>query len=233
MAFEGLSEKLNATFKHLRGKGRLSEEDIKLAMREVRLALLEADVSYKVVKDFVKTVSERAVGAEVLDSLTPAQQVIKIVSEELTALMGGANAKLTFASRPPTVVMMCGLQGSGKTTHSAKLAKMNADQKHQYEMEKLQKENAELKRSALRMELGKTATGLLKEHNVDATQDILDFVVGENAEETKERIDRFVSIVQAQLKRAEVERATGRTPKTVHNTGNAMSEIDKRIAKYQ
>lgn len=114
-----------------------------------------------------------------------------------------------------------------------KLAEMNADQKHQYEMEKLQKENAELKRSALRMELGKTATGLLKEHNVDATQDILDFVVGEDAEETKERIDRFVSIVQAQLKRAEVERATGRTPKTVHNTGNAMSEIDKRIAKYQ
>ena len=122
MAFEGLSEKLNATFKHLRGKGRLSEEDIKLAMREVRLALLEADVSYKVVKDFVKTVSERAVGAEVLDSLTPAQQVIKIVSEELTALMGGANAKLTFASRPPTVVMMVGLQGAGKTTNVAKLA---------------------------------------------------------------------------------------------------------------
>ena len=122
MAFEGLSEKLNATFKHLRGKGRLSEEDIKLTMREVRLALLEADVSYKVVKDFVKTVSERAVGAEVLDSLTPAQQVIKIVSEELTALMGGANAKLTFASRPPTVVMMVGLQGAGKTTNVAKLA---------------------------------------------------------------------------------------------------------------
>ena len=122
MAFEGLSEKLNATFKHLRGKGRLSEEDIKLAMREVRLALLEADVSYKVVKDFVKTVSERAVGAEVLDSLTPAQQVIKIVSEELTALMGGANAKLTFASRPPTVVMMVGLQGAGKPTNVAKLA---------------------------------------------------------------------------------------------------------------
>lgn len=122
MAFEGLSEKLNATFKHLRGKGRLSEEDIKLAMREVRLALLEADVSYKVVKDFVKTVSERAVGAEVLDSLTPAQQVIKIVSEELTALMGGANAKLTFASKPPTIVMMVGLQGAGKTTNVAKLA---------------------------------------------------------------------------------------------------------------
>ena len=122
MAFEGLSEKLNATFKNLRGKGRLSEEDIKLAMREVRLALLEADVSYKVVKDFVKTVSERAVGVEVLDSLTPAQQVIKIVNEELTALMGGANAKLTFASRPPTVVMMVGLQGAGKTTNVAKLA---------------------------------------------------------------------------------------------------------------
>ena len=122
MAFEGLSEKLNATFKHLRGKGRLSEEDIKLAMREVRLALLEADVSYKVVKDFVKTVSERAVGAEVLDSLTPAQPVIKIVSEELTALMGGANAKLTFAAKPPTIVMMVGLQGAGKTTNVAKLA---------------------------------------------------------------------------------------------------------------
>ena len=122
MAFEGLSEKLNATFKHLRGKGRLSEEDIKLAMREVRLALLEADVSYKVVKGFVKTVSERAVGAEVLDSLTPAQQVIKIVNEELTALMGGANARLTFANNPPTVVMMVGLQGAGKTTNVAKLA---------------------------------------------------------------------------------------------------------------
>ena len=108
--------------KGLRGKSRPTEEDIKLAMREVRMALLEADVSYKVVKDFVKTVSERAVGAEVLDSLTPAQQVIKIVSEELTALMGGANAKLTFASKPPTVVMMVGLQGAGKTTNVAKLA---------------------------------------------------------------------------------------------------------------
>ena len=122
MAFEGLSEKLNSVFKGLRGKGRLTEEDIKLAMREVRMALLEADVSYKVVKDFVARVSERAVGAEVLDSLTPAQQVIKIVSEELTALMGGANAKLTFASKPPTVVMMVGLQGAGKTTNVAKLA---------------------------------------------------------------------------------------------------------------
>ena len=122
MAFEGLSEKLNSAFKGLRGKGRLTEEDIKLAMREVRMALLEADVSYKVVKDFVARVSERAVGAEVLDSLTPAQQVIKIVNEELTALMGGANARLTFANNPPTVVMMVGLQGAGKTTNVAKLA---------------------------------------------------------------------------------------------------------------
>ena len=122
MAFEGLSEKLNSVFKGLRGKGRLTEEDIKLAMREVRMALLEADVSYKVVKDFVAKVSERAVGAEVLDSLTPAQQVIKIVNEELTALMGGANARLTFANNPPTVVMMVGLQGAGKTTNVAKLA---------------------------------------------------------------------------------------------------------------
>ena len=122
MAFEGLSEKLNSVFKGLRGKGRLTEEDIKLAMREVRMALIEADVSYKVVKDFVAKVSERAVGAEVLDSLTPAQQVIKIVNEELTALMGGANARLTFANNPPTVVMMVGLQGAGKTTNVAKLA---------------------------------------------------------------------------------------------------------------
>ena len=100
MAFEGLSEKLNSVFKGLRGKGRLTEEDIKLAMREVRMALLEADVSYKVVKDFVARVSERAVGAEVLDSLTPAQQVIKIVNEELTALMGGANAQLDLGQQP-------------------------------------------------------------------------------------------------------------------------------------
>ena len=122
MAFESLSDKLTEAFKRLRGKGRLTEADVKEAMREVKLALLEADVNFKVVKDFVKTVSERAVGAEVLDSLTPAQQVIKIVSEELTALMGGANAKLTFASKPPTVVMMVGLQGAGKTTNVAKLA---------------------------------------------------------------------------------------------------------------
>ena len=130
MAFEGLSEKLNAVFRDLRGKGRVSEEDIKLAMREVRTALLEADVSYKVVKDFVKTVSEKAMGAEVLQSLTPAQQVIKIVSDELTALMGGENARLTYASHPPTVVMMVGLQGAGKTTNVAKLAGLVRKQGH-------------------------------------------------------------------------------------------------------
>ena len=122
MAFEGLSEKLNATFKRLRGKGRLTEADVKEAMREVRLALLEADVSYKVVKDFVKTVTERAVGSDVLDSLTPAQQVIKIVSDELTSLMGGTASKLSLANNGPTVVMMVGLQGAGKTTTTAKLA---------------------------------------------------------------------------------------------------------------
>ena len=122
MAFEGLSEKLNATFKRLRGKGRLTENDVREAMREVRLALLEADVSYKVVKEFVATVTERAIGTDVLDSLTPAQQVIKIVNEELTNLMGGTNAKLTRANNGPTVVMMVGLQGAGKTTTTAKLA---------------------------------------------------------------------------------------------------------------
>ena len=122
MAFEGLSEKLGAVFRNLRGKGRLTEEDITLAMREVRMALLEADVSYKVVKDFVAGVSEKAMGQDVLESLTPAQQVVKIVSDELTALMGGANARLTYASQPPSVVMMVGLQGAGKTTNVAKLA---------------------------------------------------------------------------------------------------------------
>lgn len=122
MAFEGLSEKLNATFKRLRGKGRLTENDVREAMREVRLALLEADVSYKVVKDFVAAVTERAIGSDVLDSLTPAQQVIKIVNEELTNLMGGGAAKLTMANNGPTVVMMVGLQGAGKTTTTAKLA---------------------------------------------------------------------------------------------------------------
>ena len=122
MAFEGLSEKLNAAFKKLRGKGRLTEADVREGMREVRLALLEADVSYKVVKDFVAQVTERCVGADVLDSLTPGQQIVKIVNEELTALMGGSNARLTFASKGPTIVMMVGLQGAGKTTNGAKLA---------------------------------------------------------------------------------------------------------------
>ncbi|MBS5590884.1 signal recognition particle protein [Muriventricola aceti] len=122
MAFEGLSEKLSAAFKKLRGKGRLSEADVKEAMREIRLALLEADVSYKVVKQFVAQVTEKAVGADVLEALSPAQQIIKIVNQELTELMGGASAKLTIASKPPTVVMMVGLQGAGKTTNGAKLA---------------------------------------------------------------------------------------------------------------
>lgn len=122
MAFEGLTEKLSAAFKRLRSKGRLSEADVKEAMREIRLALLEADVSYKVVKEFVAKVTERAVGADVLESLTPAQMIIKIVNQELTALMGGENTKLTISSKPPTVVMMVGLQGAGKTTNCAKLA---------------------------------------------------------------------------------------------------------------
>jgi len=122
MAFESLSEKLNAAFKKLRGKGRLKEADIKEAMREVRLALLEADVGFKVVKDFVSTVSERAAGKEVLESLTPAQMVIKIVNEELCTLMGSENAKITISSKPPTIIMLIGLQGAGKTTNGAKLA---------------------------------------------------------------------------------------------------------------
>lgn len=123
MAFEGLSEKLNGVFKRLKSKGKLSESDVKIAMREVRMALLEADVSYSVVKTFVSKVTERSVGEEVLKSLTPGQQVIKIVNEELVALMGDANAKINFPNKPPCVIMMCGLQGCGKTTHSAKLAK--------------------------------------------------------------------------------------------------------------
>lgn len=123
MAFEGLSEKLGGVFKRLKSRGRLSESDVKEAMREVKLALIEADVSYKVAKDFVNKVSERAVGENVLKSLTPAQQVIKIVNEELVALMGEANSKINFPSKPPCIIMMCGLQGSGKTTHAAKLAK--------------------------------------------------------------------------------------------------------------
>ena len=122
MAFEGLTEKLSAAFKKLRGKGRLSEADVKESMREIRLALLEADVSYKVVKDFIKRVTERAVGADVLESLTPAQMIVKIVNEELTALMGSDNQKIRMSSQPPTVVMMVGLQGAGKTTNTGKLA---------------------------------------------------------------------------------------------------------------
>ncbi|WP_298482751.1 signal recognition particle protein [uncultured Ruminococcus sp.] len=130
MAFEGLSGKLNQVFKKLKSHGKLTESDVKEAMREVRMALLEADVSYKVVKDFVKKVSDRAVGEEVLSSLTPAQQVIKIVNEELCNLMGNENARIQFPSKPPCVIMMCGLQGSGKTTHSAKLAKMLKKEGH-------------------------------------------------------------------------------------------------------
>lgn len=123
MAFEGLSQRLGSVFSNLKGRGRLGEKDVKEAMREVKLALLEADVSYKVVKDFVARVSEKAVGSTVMDSLNPAQQVIDIVHQELISLMGESNAKVHFASKPPTVILMCGLQGSGKTTHSAKLAK--------------------------------------------------------------------------------------------------------------
>ena len=115
MAFEGLSEKLNNVFRKLKSRGKLTESDIKDAMREVRLALLEADVSYKVVKDFVAKVSEKAVGNEVLESLTPAQQVIKIVRDELCELMGDSNARINMPSKGPCIIMMCGLQGSGKT----------------------------------------------------------------------------------------------------------------------
>jgi len=122
MAFEGLAEKLQETFRKLRGKGKLSERDVKEALREVRLALLEADVNFRVVKDFVKRVQERATGQEVMKSLTPGQQVVKIVHEELTELMGGAEARISVSSRPPTVVMLVGLQGSGKTTTAAKLS---------------------------------------------------------------------------------------------------------------
>ena len=122
MAFEGLTEKLSAAFKRLRGKGRLTESDVREAMREIRLALLEADVSYKVVKDFVAKVTQRAIGSDVLESLTPAQMIVKIVNEELTELMGGGETKLTISSTPPTVVMLVGLQGAGKTTNGAKLA---------------------------------------------------------------------------------------------------------------
>ena len=130
VAFEGLSDKLAAAFKKLRSKGKLSENDLKEAMREVRLALLEADVNYKVAKDFTNSIIEKSIGQKVLESLTPAQMVIKIVRDELTELMGGEGARLNTASRIPTVIMMCGLQGSGKTTHSAKLAKRLKSQGH-------------------------------------------------------------------------------------------------------
>ena len=122
MAFEGLASKLQNVFKKLSGKGKLNDKDVREAMREVKLALLEADVNFTVVKNFVNTVTERAVGSEVLESLTPGQQVIKIVNEELTSLMGGANAKLEFGSRTPAVVLLAGLQGAGKTTMAGKLA---------------------------------------------------------------------------------------------------------------
>ena len=124
MAFEGLTDKLQGAFKKLNSKGKLTEADVKSAMREVRMALLEADVNFTVVKDFIKKVTERAVGADILESLTPGQQVIKIVNEELTALMGGSNAKLTYSSQPPTIYMLCGLQGAGKTTMCGKLGNM-------------------------------------------------------------------------------------------------------------
>ena len=124
MAFEGLTDKLQGAFKKLSKRGKLSEQDVKTAMREVRMALLEADVNFKVVKDFIKKVTERAVGEDILESLTPGQQVIKIVNEELTALMGGTNAKLTYAPQAPTIYMLCGLQGAGKTTMAGKLGGM-------------------------------------------------------------------------------------------------------------
>ncbi|PYZ97992.1 signal recognition particle protein [Alteribacter lacisalsi] len=122
MAFEGLAERLQGTLNKIRGKGKVSEADVKVMMREVRLALLEADVNFKVVKDFIARVKERAVGQEVLESLTPGQQVVKVVNEELTALMGGEQSKIATAQKPPTVVMMVGLQGAGKTTTTGKLA---------------------------------------------------------------------------------------------------------------
>ena len=120
--FQSLSEKLENAFKKFKSKGKLTEADIKVGMREIKLALLEADVNFKVVKDFINSVSERAVGADVLESLLPAQQIVKIVNEELTNLMGGTQSKLTISPKPPTVVMMVGLQGAGKTTHAGKLA---------------------------------------------------------------------------------------------------------------
>ena len=130
MAFDNLSDKLASVFKRLRSKGKLSEADVKTAMREVRLALLEADVNYKVAKDFTNSVTEKCIGANVMESLTAPQMVIKIVKEELTALMGSEQSRLNVSNKLPTVIMMCGLQGSGKTTHSAKLAKLLRAQGH-------------------------------------------------------------------------------------------------------
>ena len=124
MIFSGLTDKMNQALRSFRNKGKLTEADVKAGMREVKLALLEADVNFKVVKDFVKAVEARAVGAEVMESLVPSQQIIKIVNEELTALMGGICERLNFSNRPPSIIMMVGLQGSGKTTHCAKLAKL-------------------------------------------------------------------------------------------------------------
>ena len=130
MAFDSLSEKITGVFKRLKNKGKLSESDVKAAMREVRMALLEADVNYKVAKEFTQNVTDRAVGEKVMESLTPAQMVIKIVNEELVSLMGGESARIEFSSKPPTIIMLCGLQGSGKTTHAGKLAKMLKAQNH-------------------------------------------------------------------------------------------------------
>ncbi|NMA68632.1 MAG: signal recognition particle protein [Desulfitobacterium sp.] len=124
LVFQSLSEKLQATFKRLKSKGKLTEADVNEAMREVRVALLEADVNFKVVREFVSKVKERSIGQEVLESLSPGQQVIKIVNEEMVALMGGVSSKISIASKPPTVIMLVGLQGAGKTTHGAKLANM-------------------------------------------------------------------------------------------------------------
>src|SRR5947209_3571030 len=126
--FDSLAEKLQATLAEVRGRGTLTEDDVKAAMREIRLALLEADVNFKVVKSFTEAVREKALGADIIGKLNPGQQVVKIVADELTALMGGAAGDLAFASSPPTVVLMAGLQGSGKTTATAKLARSLKDQ---------------------------------------------------------------------------------------------------------
>ena len=122
--FQSLTEKLSEAFKHFKNKGKLTEKDVRDGMRAVKMALLGADVNFVVVKDFINRVTERAVGAEVLESLVPAQQVIKIVNEELTAIMGSTESKLIIAPKPPTIIMMVGLQGAGKTTHTGKLAAM-------------------------------------------------------------------------------------------------------------